>query len=53
VVGNLPAASVATNREFTTREQNLYGEKYPPATLKDLGLSKPKTKAKAKRKAAK
>ena len=54
VVGNLPAASVATNRELTTREQNLYGEKYPAATLKDLGVStKPKAKAKAKGKAAK
>jgi virulence factor Mce-like protein len=48
VVGNLPAASVATNRELTTREQNLYGEKYPAATLKDLGIS---TKAKGKGKA--
>ena len=48
VVGNLPAASVATNCEFTTREQNLYGEKYPAATLKDLGIS---TKAKGKGKA--
>jgi virulence factor Mce-like protein len=52
VVGNLPAASVATNREFTTREQNVYGEKYPAATLKDLGVST-KPKAKAKGKAAK
>ena len=48
VVGNLPAASVARNRELTTREQNLYGEKYPAATLKDLGIS---TKAKGKGKA--
>jgi hypothetical protein len=39
---------VAKNRELTTREQNLYGEKYPAATLKDLGIS---TKAKGKGKA--
>jgi ABC-type transporter Mla subunit MlaD len=49
VLGNLPAASVATNREFTTREENQFGEKYAAATLRDLGLTKP-TKAKAKRK---
>jgi virulence factor Mce-like protein len=45
VGGNLPASSVSTNREFTTREQNLYGEKYPSATLKALGLQ-PAGKAK-------
>ena len=39
VIGNLPAGSTATNRELTTREQNLFGEKYPTATLKDLGLA--------------
>ncbi len=38
VVGNLPAASVGTNRELTTREQNLFGEKYPRATLAALGI---------------
>jgi hypothetical protein len=40
VVGNLAAGSVAPNREFTTREQNLFGERYPAATLADLGLIK-------------
>jgi virulence factor Mce-like protein len=39
VLGNLPAANVANNREITTREQNLFGEKYPSSTLNDLGLS--------------
>ena len=39
---------MGNNRELTTREQNLYGEKYPAATLKDLGIS---TKAKGKGKA--
>jgi ABC-type transporter Mla subunit MlaD len=49
VFGNLPAASVAKNRELTTREQNLYGEKYPTATLRDLGLAgKSKGKSKSK-----
>ena len=38
-IGNLPAADVTKNREFTSREQNVYGEKYPAATLKALGLS--------------
>jgi virulence factor Mce-like protein len=50
VAGNLPAASVAKNREITTRSQNVYGEKYPASTLKDLGLSKTKkTKKKSKK----
>ena len=39
VIGNLPAADITKNREFTSREQNVYGEKYPSATLKALGLS--------------
>ncbi len=46
--GNLPAASVAKNREVTTRKQNLYGETYPESTLKALGLVKPKPAKKAK-----
>jgi virulence factor Mce-like protein len=51
IFGNLPASSVATTREITTREQDMYGEKYPAATLADLGLTKPaKAKAKAKTK---
>ncbi|HEV2981555.1 MAG TPA: MlaD family protein [Solirubrobacteraceae bacterium] len=45
VFGNLPASSVGTNREITTREQSLYGEKYPSATLTALGI-KPAAKAK-------
>jgi virulence factor Mce-like protein len=39
VLGNLPAANVLSNREITTREQNLFGEKYPSSTLRDLGLT--------------
>lgn len=42
------ATETADNREFTSREQNLYGEKYPAATLKALGLAKPKPAAKPK-----
>jgi virulence factor Mce-like protein len=56
VVGNLPAASVTANRELTSREQNLFGEKYSSTALKALGLTKstPTRKAaKSKRKAAK
>jgi virulence factor Mce-like protein len=48
VVGRLPAASVTTNREITSREENLYGEKYSPAQLKALGIATPKKKGKAK-----
>ncbi len=49
-IGNLPAADVSKNRELTTREQNVYGEKYPEATLKALGLAKPKSSSKSKSK---
>jgi virulence factor Mce-like protein len=38
VVGNLPAGGSTNNRELTSREQNLFGEKYPSATLEALGL---------------
>ncbi len=47
VIGNVSAANVSKNRELTTREQNLFGEKYPSATLKDLGLVKPAPKKKS------
>jgi MlaD protein len=42
VIGH--AASSASSREFTTREQNLFGAPYSEATLKALGISKGKTK---------
>ena len=45
VVGNVPAGSATNNRELTTREQNLFGQTYPSATLKALGLSKGKKKS--------
>ena len=38
VDGNNTAQNIASNREFTSREQNAFGEKYPSGTLKDLGL---------------
>ncbi|HEX5225121.1 MAG TPA: hypothetical protein VFW29_08330, partial [Solirubrobacteraceae bacterium] len=41
--GPLPAASVAKNREFTSRSNNMFGEKYPAATLQALGLEPAKT----------
>jgi virulence factor Mce-like protein len=44
VDGNTPAGNSFTNRELTGREQNVFGEKYPAATLKDLGLAKPTAK---------
>ena len=40
VIGHVPARSVASARELTSREQDLFGETYPSATLKDLGLLK-------------
>jgi virulence factor Mce-like protein len=51
-VGNLPASDVTNNREITTREQDLFGNKYPAATLKALGLADtpPKAPSKAKTK---
>jgi hypothetical protein len=52
VLGNLPAASVAGNREITSREENLFGQKYSAEQLKSLGIStaKPKTTKKKKKK---
>jgi virulence factor Mce-like protein len=56
-IGNLPASDVTDNREVTNREDDLFGEKYPAATLKALGVAKTakaksttktKTKTKAK-----
>jgi hypothetical protein len=44
ITTNLPPSSVATNRELTSREQNMFGERYPSSTLRDLGLSKGKGK---------
>src|SRR4029077_5501913 len=37
VTGN--ATHVEAKHEFTSREQDLFGQKYPSATLKDLGIS--------------
>ena len=48
VIGNLPAGSVAKNREITSREENLFGQKYPAQQLKDLGISTAKPKGKKK-----
>ncbi len=59
VMGNLPASDVTSNREITTREQDLFGEKYPSTTLKALGVAKstptpkPAKKAPAKSKGKK
>jgi virulence factor Mce-like protein len=51
-IGNAPASDVSTNRELTSREDNLFDEKYSPETLKALGLLKP-TPAKTPKRAAK
>ena len=48
LVGNAPETT--NSRELTSREDNIYGEKYPEATLKALGLLKPKPKPKPKSK---
>jgi virulence factor Mce-like protein len=56
-IGNLPAADVENNREFTPREDNLFGEKYNATTLKALGIatktSTPKAAGKGKTKTTK
>jgi virulence factor Mce-like protein len=54
VIGNVGHSE--SNHELTSREQNLFGEKYPSATLEDLGISttpkatKKSTAAKGKKK---
>ena len=40
VIGNAPASDVSNNREITSRETDLFGEKYPAATLQALGIAK-------------
>ncbi len=40
VTTNVP--KVLSNREFTSREQNLFGETYPASTLQALGITKGK-----------
>jgi virulence factor Mce-like protein len=50
VLGNTPAGGSSSSRELTSREQNLFGEKYPAATLKALGLTKTAAKPVAKSK---
>jgi len=54
VIGNLPVSDVETKREFTKREEDVFGEKYPAATLKALGIATAKapTKSKGGKKAA-
>jgi hypothetical protein len=54
-IGNLPSSDLTDNRELTSREDDLFGNKYPAETLKALGLAKTAkakstTKAKAKAK---
>ncbi len=41
VIGNVPG-NVGTKHEATTREENLYSEKYPASTLEALGLKSSK-----------
>ena len=53
VIGNVPGSTGAAH-EVTPREQDLFGNKYPSTTLKDLGLVTPAkakpTKSPAKKK---
>ena len=55
VIGHVALSSVANHRELTTREENLFGEKYEASTLKALGIATPskKTKSTPKSKAKK
>ena len=48
VIGHAPG-NAGTTHEATTREQNLFGQPYPSATLKDLGLESAQEKAARKR----
>jgi phospholipid/cholesterol/gamma-HCH transport system substrate-binding protein len=43
-IGHAAAGTVSTNRELTNREQDLFGERYPSATLQALGIKKGKKK---------
>ncbi len=43
VIGNVPAGSVRSGTEFTSRGNDLYGEPYPASTLKALGIKKGKS----------
>jgi hypothetical protein len=54
VAGNNQPANVTNNREFTGRNQDLFGEKYSTSTLKDLGIAPaPKPVKKATKKSTK
>jgi virulence factor Mce-like protein len=44
VIGNTPPGGSTTNRELTSREQDLFGNRYPEATLRALGLRTGKKK---------
>ncbi len=46
VIGNVPGTT-GTTHEITSREENLFGEKYPSSTLKELGLAPAKKKGKS------
>ena len=46
-ITDVPANQVAGGTEFTSRKTDLFGETYPSATLKALGIS---TKSKGKKK---
>ncbi len=50
VIGHAPGNAGITH-EATTRELNLYGQPYPSATLKDLGVVGAKEIAQAKERA--
>ena len=50
MIGHAPGNTGATP-EATTRELNLFGQPYPSATLKDLGVVGAKEKAQAKERA--
>jgi virulence factor Mce-like protein len=52
VFGNQPVSSLSSNRELTSREQDIYGEKYPATTLADLGIVTKKPASPKKKKSA-
>ncbi len=48
IIGSAPAGAVTAGTEFTSREKNLYNEKYSATQLKALGLAKEAKKTSGK-----
>jgi virulence factor Mce-like protein len=49
LIGNAPATAITAGTEFTSRDTDLYGEPYPAATKKALGIATEKKKSSKKK----